>query len=887
MRYTHIKPIAILCALAVAPWALAQTDVEMFAATANVNGRPQVRLRWQFTSGWIPESGIKVYRVTEKTRTLVRAIDAPSEASVDALFPAQFKGKKLWTAASRPLPGTVRLDFGIVRPPSSLPIFEQRKTFLDTIRVNPGPMTPEQRRNFSALFASPGSTRPTANRTAGAAAAATSASQKPTEADLTKAARSELQLIALVKPNLADNLALGLTDTDVKSGEKVTYELAAAGARGTETVLATVRDFVVGSDPQPPTPQGFKFLQDDETIGMRWDRLSAQDERRFLQASYEISRIDTANGPARDLTAKPIVILSLEGNREPVSFFADKVSSPGQVTYKVSLIDGFGRASQPGTFTFTVAEWRKPEPPAETAASLGLAFRNSIHAGRTKTGQPTLTGAIQAAPQATIVWRPAGQQFQLPVRFNVYRFDLDNPSAAAVKLTLSPIEGTAMPADTEAQVVEVATLLYADRLQRLEDAIDAAQARPAGPARDRAVALAEAKKKAFFAALGGSLKANPAVKFVDGTATRDKRFSYSVSAVFTSISMESADVAAGVLSIPDATPPPAVSGITQKFTPAPAFKRVFEPVPQRSKVSQFSARIIQDRIAERRKAPQRSTAVENRLPVKLSLTPNDDGGTVELSWSPLSNLRDVRYQVRRTLGNQTVEVGVTKPNTPTIRDTVPRTRARTYRYEITPISRWNVAGAKSALDVLVPATAQPDVPNVLSARPGADGQIKVTIEAHAADQGVAKYVVMRDGQPAGTVNWAATGRLEFVDSGLAPNAPHTYVLRAETAAGTKSLESAPLKCSAVKLTAAAPTSLQAVSEAQGVRLTWTAATGATTYIVKRQQGSGPLVVLAGKVSGTTFVDVMAMRGQSYSYEVYAVDAAGNVSAAVKKTVAVP
>jgi len=59
------------------------------------------------------------------------------------------------------------------------------------------------------------------------------------------------------------------------------------------------------------------------------------------------------------------------------------------------------------------------------------------------------------------------------------------------------------------------------------------------------------------------------------------------------------------------------------------------------------------------------------------------------------------------------------------------------------------------------------------------------------------------------------------------------------------------------------------------------------YLVRRKVGTGTPVVLAQRIAAVTFTDVLAMRGRAYVYEVLAIDAQGNVSAAASVTVTVP
>src|SRR5262249_24424853 len=74
---------------------------------------------------------------------------------------------------------------------------------------------------------------------------------------------------------------------------------------------------------------------------------------------------------------------------------------------------------------------------------------------------------------------------------------------------------------------------------------------------------------------------------------------------------------------------------------------------------------------------------------------------------------------------------------------------------------------------------------------------------------------------------------------------------------------------------AAPAALTAIPAGfTKVRLRWSAATGATSYVVKRSTTVAAEVPIASGVIGTTFTDTTAVKGQFYYYVVSAVSGAG-------------
>lgn len=875
---------------------IVQSGVKLNAATAVVAGKPEVRLRWQIPEGWIPPGGLKLYRVSGTTKTLIKAIPAPSDASVDALLGPRFKGKKLATTAAIALPPGSRLNFAISRVPSSASVFQTKKTSVAKKPAAPGGV----RRGPTAGGITPAGTAP---RIATGPRLQPLTPQGPNPLKI----RSELHLAALLDEGNAATIGLGATDKTVTASASVSYVLYPVGANGQDAPqpLATLNNFVVGSDPPPPAPTGVVFLQEEEEIGLRWDRLPATTETKLLAASYRIFRADTPGGQPIRLTPKPLMIMDMEG-KEPVSFFMDKVSKPGTYTYSVVLVDGFNRASAPAILNVTAVEWRTPGPVSKAFAGPGLSFSKSFK-GQLRTDFRMAASAAAPAPtvRPTIAWRSSTAPDKMPVKYNVYRYDLDIPNAPAVKLTATPIDGNLIPYATDAQLEDAIDLVYGPGfLDEIDAKISAIAGRPAAtPAqiadRNKDVARAAAKAKIIRTTIRAQFNVFPPRVFEDTAAQKDHKFLYSVTALYAPLGLETEEAMAGEVGVPDPAKPHAVVIGSPRFLPAPPVaQKTFAKIPLKASRGAFVSTQIKSRSLTQRtsfskpgKAPNlRSPLMTARAPLKLNLPPNDFGGTVELSW-PALPLKDVRYRIRRKLGNEPyTDVGMTAPGVVTFRNPVPRSRVREYDYEVAAISRWNVIGLPARIKAIVPATVAPEVPNILSASVGdADGEILVKVEAAQADQGVARYRFFRGTEVAGLADVATVrdGVVTFKDTGRAPGAKIAYTVEAETAAGVKSPRSAAVSCAAIKTSVPAPTGLAGTSGPTGVVLRWTASAGAVSYVVRRKVGTGPVSVLAPKVAAATFTDVYAMKGRSYTYEVLAVDAQNNVSVVASVTVAVP
>jgi hypothetical protein len=879
------------------------SDITMRAATAQVGTAVEVRLRWRIASNWVPPGGLRLYRTGTAPR-LVKQFNSVGDDLVDRSLPADLRGRRLWTSASSSL--TVpKLDFQAVRPPSAAQAFSQRKSQVEAIRNRPPAFTPEARRQLAQLHQSAWTSfqRPEVG------VALTSVPALSTDVAAVRAARTELHLASALDARVAEEIGLGATDTSARSGETVGYSLVGVDSRGQEIAppLATIQNFVVGSDPQPPAPTDLVAYQEDDQIFVRWQRPAADAESNLLQVSYWVSRGDPRNPVGIVLnpvgvrtTAKPVVIMSLANGVEPSAFYSERVSQPGPATLRVTLVDGFGRSSSPSTISLNVVEWRKPPTPSEASATLGADFRPGFKMSGGTFGPG---GAVLTAPRVTLVWR-GGQGGPPGIAYNIYRFDLDQPASGASKLTPSPIPGTALPHETDGQFESVAALLWADRLQRYADAIEAARAEPASTpaevqARARKVAILTAKQGAILQVLRNSLRDRPALSFIDSTATRDRRFTYFVTSVANG--MESEPLEIGNVDIPNPSPPAAVTGASLRFTGIPAPTRNFTSIQQFTRTQAFASNAIGERFAARLQP--------TRLPVQLTLPPSDHGGTVEVRWNAVPGLKGVTYRILRgavpdpppPAGGRlalrpivlqevaTSEVGVVGPDVTLFRDSLPRSKGRRYRYDVVAYSRWNVKGPAATVTIDVPATLPPETPNLLSARPRGDGEVLLRLESHEFEQGVEQYQILRDGAQIGALPWtnASAGVLEYVDRSATPGRVHSYVVRALTGAGTPSPDSPAVQGGVLKLTAEPPTALAGTSGAQGARLNWTNPAGTSYCVVKRRLGSGPAQVLSGRCEGNTFTDVHALPGKTYTYDVAAVDQAGNVSASRSVPVVVP
>ncbi len=134
-----------------------------------------------------------------------------------------------------------------------------------------------------------------------------------------------------------------------------------------------------------------------------------------------------------------------------------------------------------------------------------------------------------------------------------------------------------------------------------------------------------------------------------------------------------------------------------------------------------------------------------------------------------------------------------------------------------------------------------------------------------------------DGVSFAEIRTVAANITTVADSGLAANTPFFYRVRAYNASGTSDysmIGRANTAATAQTPPPATPTGLTANASDARVTLGWNAASGATSYNVKRSPGvSGPFSTVAS-VSTTSYADTTVANGTTYYYVVSAVNAGG-------------
>jgi chitodextrinase len=170
-------------------------------------------------------------------------------------------------------------------------------------------------------------------------------------------------------------------------------------------------------------------------------------------------------------------------------------------------------------------------------------------------------------------------------------------------------------------------------------------------------------------------------------------------------------------------------------------------------------------------------------------------------------------------------------------------------------------------------TTAPTVPTGLSATATSPSQINLSWTASTDSVGVTGYKIFRDGSQINT----ATGTT-FSDTGLTPSHSYSYTVLAYDAAGNNSAQSSSASATtqADATAPSVPSSVTGTPAITSVALSWTASTdnvAVANYKVYRDGGA----TAVGSPTGTSFTDTGLTASHTYSYQVSAVDTAGNES----------
>jgi chitodextrinase len=247
---------------------------------------------------------------------------------------------------------------------------------------------------------------------------------------------------------------------------------------------------------------------------------------------------------------------------------------------------------------------------------------------------------------------------------------------------------------------------------------------------------------------------------------------------------------------------------------------------------------------------------------------------INLSWSPSTDNDAVaNYRLYRNGVLAATLTSTTYQNTGL-------SPATTYSYRVDAIDpTGNVSGlsaAVTATTLSAPDTTAPTTPTGLTATAVSASRINLSWIAATDNVGVTGYRIFRNGSLLDTVGNVTT----YASTGLAASTTYSYAVRALDAAGNVSGQSTAANATtpAVSDTTAptTPTGLAATTlSASRIRLSWSASTDNVAVTGYRVYRNGAFLATLGNV--TTYESAGLGAATTYTYNVDAIDAAGNAS----------
>lgn len=266
-----------------------------------------------------------------------------------------------------------------------------------------------------------------------------------------------------------------------------------------------------------------------------------------------------------------------------------------------------------------------------------------------------------------------------------------------------------------------------------------------------------------------------------------------------------------------------------------------------------------------------------------------NGTRIDLSWTGATdNVGVTGYQVERCQGAGCVTFAqILTPTTTSVSDTTVAAGIN-YSYRVLAVdAAANVSGYSNVASATTPApdTTAPTAPSGLTATAVSSTRIDLSWTASTDNVAVAAYQVDRC-QGAGCATFAqilTPTTTSVSDTTVAGGISYSYRVRAVDAANNVSGNSNTASATTPDTTPPTVPAGLAATAVNGTRidLIWSASTddvGVTGYRVERCQGAGCATFAQILTpTGTSVSDTTVVAGNSYSYRVFAVDAAGNVS----------
>jgi len=289
-------------------------------------------------------------------------------------------------------------------------------------------------------------------------------------------------------------------------------------------------------------------------------------------------------------------------------------------------------------------------------------------------------------------------------------------------------------------------------------------------------------------------------------------------------------------------------------------------------------------------ASTQSAPATPAVPVTLPVAPTGvnaaaTNAQVTVTWTAATTATSYKIYRSTTQGSQGTLIG-SSPSTSYTDGTV--VNGTTYYYEVTGA---NAAGEGAASTQSAPAT--PAVPVALPVAPAGvnatAGNTQVTVTWTAATTATS-YKIYRsttEGSQGTLIGSSPTA--SYTDGTVVNGTTYYYEVTAVNPAGEgpASTQSAPATPAVPVTLPAAPTAVNVTAANAQVTVTWTAATGATSYNIYRSTSQRSQGTNIGSSPTTSYTDGTVVNGTTYYYEVTAVNTTGEGPASTQSAPATP
>ncbi len=731
------------------------------------NGHLEVRLLWLPVQGWLPAGGVNVYK---QLPTGGEELIGKKIAGVSGFIKPETLAK-LNDSAS------VSMDTfagSIAKVESSRAVFNGVKAHVSNLlqqRVPPVQM--RQMLMKTGTFAAH-----LKNLKQGA----------PIKGSPTNT-KGQVLVQALVNPDLSAKLGLSFTDPNVADGQSITYSLRAVDASGAEdrNPIAQVKVEASNKSVRPPAPAELDGFQlDQSTADLHWEAPSAAEQATLGMVSYRIARVDAQHPLSAFINSSPVLIASQEtvsGQHVAVpTTFRDPSAPLGNVTYEVYAKDAFGRESEPAKISLTMADLRVPNPVVHVVARLDQP-NYMVVAGSFQKNQ--LIHVFYGAEVSTLI-----RQLHSTRAYHVFRTDADLGPSSTTEVTTGAIAGTAAPAKVL-------------KLQDLIDLYGLQQVLAAGGA-DMRRTFNETPQTKWLAKYGSQTMsemqpspaladlANHVLVYDDPSPALDHYFSYSVTSEYTEVGRQSLPKPSRNVGVPLLAPPPRPAAPEGSFVVGQGKFGFLDAStgtptgnPSGMKLGPSTLKGLSGTVLpSTKKASLQRFALEQGHFSHAST--GVLGGSVTLTWQPVSQTKNMRYAVYRAsasgmfltanagpppstgpgaalkvssviAGGASYQYYFNAPNIPLANwvkltetsklayvDETPRSHAQVFAYRIVALNRWGVGSEVSPqLRVTLKATLPPSVPAVVAISASDNGGVNLVWNPNSSDEQVNQYAILR------------------------------------------------------------------------------------------------------------------------------------------------